>query len=469
MKKLALHWQILIGMALGTIWAFASSEMGWSKFTIDWIAPFGDIFINLLKLIAVPLVLFSILSGLASLPDIRGLGRMGAKTIFAYLATTLLAITIGLTLVNAIQPGKYVDIAQRTKNRIRYELWAAEQGQQLADGKCLVCDEANAELVAEVKAEGFNVELDASAASKLSTAKSRKRSGPLSFLVDMVPQNIFFSLNSNSLLLQIIFFAIFFGVTLMLVPKDTVQPLINLINATNEVFLKMVELIMKAAPIFVFALMAGVVSNIAGDEPAQVFEIFYGLGAYSLVVLGGLFIVAGLIYPFLMQTLVPRLGAFKFIKGMSAAQTLAFSTSSSAATLPVTMECVNDNLGVSNKISSFVLPIGATVNMDGTSLYQAVAAVFLAQYHLIDLPFSAQVVIALTAMLASIGTAGVPGAGVVMLMTVLMAVGLDPAWIVFILPVDRILDMCRTVVNVTGDAMVATAVAKTENEIEYKS
>lgn len=465
MKKLALHWKILIGLALGVVWAFVSSSLGWSQFTMDWIAPFGTIFINLLKLIAVPLVLFSILSGLASLPGVAGLGRLGAKTIVAYLITTLMAISIGLGFVNLIKPGNYVDVEQRTQNRIRYELWAAEEGQELADGKCLVCDPANAKLVASIKATGVKVNLDAEEAGRLSTAKSRKDQGPLTFLVEMVPQNLFASVSNNSLLLQVIFFALFFGICMMLLPQDVVQPMTAFINSANQIFLKMVDVIMEAAPVFVFALMAGVVSDIAKDDPKQVVEIFYGLGSYSLVVLAGLLFVAFILYPIIIQLFAKNLGARRFLKGIGAAQTLAFSTSSSAATLPVTMECVHENLGVPEKVSSFVLPIGATVNMDGTSMYQAIAAVFLAQYHLIDLGFETQVAIALTAMLASIGTAGVPGAGVVMLMTVLMSVGLDPAWIVFILPVDRILDMCRTVVNVTGDAVVATVIATSEGEM----
>lgn len=465
MMKLALHWKILIGLALGVVWAFISSSFGFSQFTIDWIKPFGTIFINLLKLIAVPLVLFSILSGLASLPGIKGLGRMGAKTIVAYLVTTLMAISVGLVLVNLVKPGEFVDLEQRTGNRIRYELWAAEQGIDLVDDKCYVCDPANAELVAEIKASGVEVQLGAKEAARLQTAQSRKGQGPLTFLEEMVPQNIFSALNDNKLLLQVIFFAIFFGITMMLVPADKTVAMVAFINSANEIFLKMVDLIMKAAPVFVFALMAGVVSDIAGDDPSQVVEIFYGLGTYSLVVVAGLLFVAFVLYPILIQLLARKVGALKFMRGMTTAQTLAFSTSSSAATLPVTMECVKDNLGVPDKVSNFVLPIGATVNMDGTSMYQAIAAVFLAQYHLVDLSFDAQVAIALTAMLASIGTAGVPGAGVVMLMTVLMAVGLDPAWIVFILPVDRILDMCRTTVNVTGDAAVATVIATTEGEL----
>lgn len=456
----------MIGLALGVVWAFISSSMGLSQFTINWIAPFGTIFINLLKLIAVPLVLFSILSGLASLPGVAGLGRMGIKTIAAYLATTLLAISIGLIFVNVVKPGNYVDIDQRTANRIRYELWAAEEGIDLVDKECFTCDPANAELVASVKASGVKVELKDTEASRLSTAKNRKESGPLTFLVDMVPQNIFSSVGNNSLLLQVIFFALFFGICLMLLPRGQTQPMVDFIHSANNIFLKMVDLIMAAAPVFVFALMAGVVSDIAGDDPGQVIEIFYGLGSYSLVVMAGLFFVAFIIYPLIIQLLANKLGAIKFIKGISAAQTLAFSTSSSAATLPVTMECVHENHGVPEKISSFVLPIGATVNMDGTSMYQAIAAVFLAQYHLVHLGFEVQVAIALTAMLASIGTAGVPGAGVVMLMTVLMSVGLDPAWIVFILPVDRILDMCRTVVNITGDAVVANVIATSEGEMK---
>jgi Na+/H+-dicarboxylate symporter len=282
----------------------------------------------------------------------------------------------------------------------------------------------------------------------------------------MVPENIILSVSDNGLMLQVIFFAIFFGICLAMLPEEKVDNVKKFFNGTNEVFLKMVDIVMQAAPFFVFALMAGVISKMA-DTPAEVFEIFKGLGGYSLVVLAGLLFMIFVFYPLIARTIVRPLTYSQVFKRISPAQFLAFSTSSSAATLPVTMECVEENIGVSRNVTSFVLPIGATVNMDGTSLYQAVAVIFLAQLHMVDLSLGQQLTIVLTATLASIGSAAVPSAGLVMLIIVLQSVGLNPLWIAIIFPVDRILDMCRTVVNVTGDATVSTIIAKSENELNY--
>ena len=295
----------------------------------------------------------------------------------------------------------------------------------------------------------------------------QKDARPLQFLVDIVPSNIFQSLTDLKSMLQIIFFAAFFGAVLLLISKEKAQPVNALIDGLNDVFLKMVDLIMKAAPFFVFALLAGKLSELAKDDPSKLFDTFYSLGAYCLVVLGGLFLMAFVFYPLLVLFFTGKnIGYAGFFKRISPAQFLAFSTSSSAATLPITIECVKDRIGVSKEITSFVLPIGATVNMDGTSLYQAVAAIFLAQYFGVDLELSQQLTIIITATLASIGSAAVPGAGVVMLMIVLESVGLNAEWVALILPVDRILDMCRTVVNVTGDATVATVIASSERKLE---
>jgi len=268
--------------------------------------------------------------------------------------------------------------------------------------------------------------------------------------------------------LQIIFFAIFFGICLLFIPKEKSQPVLNIVDGFNEVFLKMVDLVMQAAPFFVFALLAGVVSKMAGNDIGKVIEIFKGLSWYSLTVLIGLFTMLLIAYPAILKTFVKKIPYLGFFKAMGPAQTLAFSTSSSAATLPVTMECVEQNLGVDKKVASFVLPIGATVNMDGTSLYQAVAVIFLAQLHMIDLTIGQQLTVVLTTTLASIGSAAVPSAGLVMLIIVLESVGLNPAWIAIIFPVDRILDMFRTVVNVTGDAVVSSIIADGEGMLNYR-
>ncbi len=467
MKKLALHWKIIIGLVLGIIWALLSSKLGWSDFTINWIAPFGTIFINLLKLIAVPLVLVSIISGVANIGDPASLGRMGGKTLLAYLLTTLFAVSLGLILVNVIKPGKLIDEQSRIDNRISYEVWAASEGRQIKDGINYLQDPAFFERAQKITDLSRGELKNASVSVKMETAKKTQETTPLQPLIDIVPENFFFSLSNNGLMLQIIFFGIFFGVCLLLIPNEKSHPVKAFMDSAMEVFLKMVDLVMQAAPFFVFALLAGVVSKMAGDDIGKVYEIFKGLSWYSLTVLVGLMLMIFIIYPILMKIFVKRIPYRGFFKAMAPAQTLAFSTSSSAATLPVTMECVEENLGVDKKITSFVLPIGATVNMDGTCLYQAVAVVFLAQLHMIDLTIAQQLTIVLTATLASIGSAAVPSAGLVMLIIVLESVGLNPAWIAIIFPVDRILDMFRTVVNVTGDATVCTIIADGEGMLNY--
>ncbi|MEP5254295.1 MAG: dicarboxylate/amino acid:cation symporter [Winogradskyella arenosi] len=467
MKKLALHWKIIIGMVLGILWALLSSTMGWSAFTINWIDPFGTIFINLLKLIAVPLVLFSIIGGVANIGDPKSLGRMGGKTLGIYLLTTIMAISLGLVLVNVFKPGKLIDEQSRIDNRISYEIWADSEGHEIKDGINYLQKPEFFERAQEISELSKSQLKEASVADKMETVKSRKETTPLQPLIDIVPSNFFHSLSNNGLMLQIIFFAIFFGVCLLFVPTEQSLPVLNLVNGVNEVFLKMVDIVMQGAPFFVFALLAGVVSKMAGDDIGKVVEIFKGLSWYSLTVLLGLLLMIFVIYPLILKLFVKKVPYKGFFKAMSPAQTLAFSTSSSAATLPVTMECVEENLGVNKKISSFVLPIGATVNMDGTSLYQAVAVIFLAQMHMIDLTIGQQVTVVLTATLASVGSAAVPSAGLVMLIIVLSSVGLNPAWIAIIFPVDRILDMFRTVVNVTGDATVCSIIADGEDMLDY--
>ncbi|WP_179375645.1 dicarboxylate/amino acid:cation symporter [Winogradskyella wichelsiae] len=467
MKKLALHWKIIIGMVFGIIWALLSSAMGWSQFTIDWIDPFGTIFINLLKLIAVPLVLFSIIGGVANIGDPKSLGRMGGKTLGIYLVTTIMAISLGLLLVNLVKPGEMLDEQSRIDNRISYEIWAANEGHVIKDGINYLQKPEYFERAQEISELSKSQLKDAAVADKMKSVKTGENSTPLQPLVDIVPSNFFQSLSNNGRMLQIIFFAIFFGVCLLFVPSEKSLPVMNFVNGVNEVFLKMVDIVMQGAPFFVFALLAGVVSKMAGDDIGKVVEIFKGLSWYSMTVLIGLLLMIFVIYPMILKFFVKKIPYKGFFKAMSPAQTLAFSTSSSAATLPVTMECVEENLGVNKKISSFVLPIGATVNMDGTSLYQAVAVIFLAQMHMIDLTIGQQITVVLTATLASVGSAAVPSAGLVMLIIVLSSVGLNPAWIAIIFPVDRILDMFRTVVNVTGDAAVCSIIADGENMLDY--
>lgn len=466
MKKLPIHIKILLGLLAGVIWAFVSSALGWNEFTINWIDPFGVIFIRLLKFIAVPLVLFSIISGVSGLSDVSKLGKLGGKTLLAYLTTTVVAVGFGLLLVNMVKPGTMVDDDQRIKNRISFETWLMDNNMgQAHDGKSYMTMPEHQHLLSESRLEKISDKDQAQVNEKMKTADEQKSGSPLQFLVDMVPENIIVSISNNKLMLQVIFFAIFFGITLIIIPADSAAPVINIINGLNAVFLKMVDIVMQAAPYFVFALLAGVIAKMA-DTPAEVFEIFVGLSSYSITLFLGLAFLVFVFYPLVLSSFVKGISYKEFFRRLSPAQFLAFSTSSSAATLPVTMECVEENMGVPRSISSFVLPIGATVNMDGTSLYQAVAVVFLAQLHMVDLTLAQQLTIVLTATLASIGAAATPSAGLVMMIIVLQSVGLNPAWVAIIFPVDRILDMCRTVVNVTGDATVCTLIAKTEGELD---
>jgi len=422
MKKLSLHWQILIGMFSGVFFALLMVQFDFGKsFISDWIKPFGTIFINALKLIAVPLILASLIKGVSDLKDISRLSKMGGRTIGLYILTTLLAVTTGLVAVNTLKPG--ASISEQT----REELVMA-----YAD----------------------------SAAEKKVAADAQKESGPLQALVDLVPSNIFKATTDNRNMLQVIFFAIFFGIGLILIPEKKAKPVKEFFDAFNEVILKLIDLIMLAAPYGVFALLAALVV----EAPSA--DLFKALGLYAITVIIGLLIMV-LFYVLLVKIVTKKSPRF-FINGIFPAQLLAFSTSSSAATLPVTMERVQEHLGVEEEVSSFVLPIGATINMDGTSLYQAVAAVFIAQAFGIDLTLGAQLGIIATATLASIGSAAVPGAGMVMLVIVLAQAGIPEAGLALIFAVDRPLDMCRTSVNVTGDAAVSMMVAKSVGKLKDK-
>lgn len=465
-RRIPLHFQIIIGLVLGVAWAFLSGSLGLKGFTMNWIAPFGDIFINLLKLIAVPLVLFSIISGISGLSDTKSLGRLGVKTLSLYLVTTVTAVCLGLVLVNMVKPGNRISNELQTVNRLSYEIWAGDNNVQVKDGKHLISDPQYAQYMGEAKDKLEQEETNATIEEKMTAAKAQKDKGPLQFLVEMVPSNIFLSFN-DSLMLQVIFFAIFFGITLISLPRAKVAGMVSFIEGGSEIFIKMVDIVMRGAPFFVFALMAGKLTQMANDNTDRIINLLGAISTYMVVVFVGLCIMMFIVYPFIFTRFVKKLKYGAFFKAMAPAQFLAFSSSSSAATLPVTMDCVHDNLGVREEVGSFVLPIGATVNMDGTSLYQAVAVVFLAQLHGVDLNLTQQLTIVLTATLASIGTAAVPSAGLIMLIIVLQSVGLNPAWIALIFPVDRILDMCRTVVNVTGDATVATVVANSENMLDY--
>jgi len=459
MKNIPLHWKIILGLILGVLWSIASAKFGWADFTNDFIHPFGEVFIRLLKLIAIPLVLFSIITGVTSLKDVRKLGRMGSQTIGMYLGTTFIAVTIGLLLSNLINPGKKLTDKDRLENRIKYEVWAKKSQTIIRDGECLSCDSSNTAIVERVL--GQPIEEDENIKAKIDAANKLKENGPLQMLVDFVPESIVGAMSNMSKMLQVIVFALLFGIALISLKPEVAKSTIELCASANEAFLKLVEMVMKGAPFFIFALTAGVFSKMAGDDLNSLLEIFKGLGIYMTTVIIGLSLMIFVIYPFLLARLTKnKYGYSKFFKAISPAQFLAFSSSSSAATLPVTLECVTDKLKIPKTVADFVLPIGATMNMNGTSLYQAVATVFLAQMHGIELDISQYVLITITATLASVGSAAVPSAGLVMLVMVLSAIGLNPAWIAILFPVDRILDMSRTVVNVTGDIVVSAVVHK---------
>ncbi len=414
MKKLALHWRILIGMAAGILFAVILTQFTWGQgFIVDWIKPFGTIFINALKLIAIPLILASLIKGIADLNNLTQLSKMGLRTVSIYLATTIIAVSLGLAIVNIVRPGT------------------------------AVTEETRAQLISSYGTQ---------AGDRITAAEKQKQTGPLKALEDLVPENIVAAASANGNMLQVIVFAIFFGIGLILIPADRAAPVKGFFTGLNDVVLKMIDLIMLAAPIGVFALLAAIVAEAPGAD------LFVALLWYAFSVVLGLALLY-CFYVFLVWVFTKKTPRF-FLTGIAPAQLLAFSTSSSAATLPVTMERTIEHLGVDDEVASFVLPIGATVNMDGTSLYQAVAAVFIAQTFGMDLSVGAQLGIILTATLASIGSAAVPGAGMVMLVIVLAQAGIPEVGLALIFAIDRPLDMCRTTINVTGDATVSMIVAK---------
>ena len=424
--KLELHWKIIIGLVLGLLFGMLAATQGWGVFVSNWISPFGKIFINLLKLIAVPLVLSSLITGVASLSDLKKLSRIGGRTISIYIATTAVAVTIGLLSVNMLQPGSTVPEEMKSKLQDTYQ---------------------------------------SSVSGRVEAAEEVKDRSALQPIVDMVPSNFFSSASNNRNMLQVVFVAIIIGIALIQINKNKAKPVLDFFEGINELVIKLVDNIMLMAPYGVFALIADTITSIAGNNINNVLELLGALGFYMFAVIIGLVLQTLVTYTVVLK-LFSKMPLKKFYQGLAPAQLLAFSTSSSGATLPVTMERCEEKLGVSEEVSSFVLPLGATINMDGTALYQAVAAVFIAQTLGMDLTLGAQLTIVLTAVLASIGTAAVPGAGVIMLVIILEAISVPSAGIALILGVDRILDMLRTVTNVTGDASVAVAVASSEGELK---
>ncbi len=418
LPKFQLYTKIFIGLLLGLVFGILASQFGFSVFVTVYIKPIGSIFIRLISMIVVPLVFASLLVGTASLNDIRKLGRIGTKTIAYYLCTTAIAITIGLLLVNTFKPGEA--LSPQTRTRLE------QAGRTEAD-------------------------------KQIEAIKKPKITDTLLQIVPTNPVKAF----TEGKMLQIIFFAIMLGIALTVVPDDRAQPVINFFDTLNDAMIQVVHIIMKLAPYGVFALIAAVV----GDFGLDILPL---LLKYALVVIAGLILHAAVTYSLAIKTF-SKLKIAAFYRGIRPAQLIAFSSGSSSATLPVTMECAEKNLGVSREVSSFALPLGATINMDGTALYQAVSAVFIAQVYNMDLGLTGQLTILLTATLASIGTAGAPGVGIIMLAMVLESIGIPLDGIALILGVERIIDMCRTAVNVTGDLSCAVVVSSNENELSNVS
>ncbi|UYV12001.1 MAG: dicarboxylate/amino acid:cation symporter [Phycisphaera sp.] len=377
----------------------------------------GDLFMRSLRFIAVPIVLFSLIVGVSTLNNLTKLSRIGGKTIAIYLVTTAVAISLGLVIANLARPGSFVP--QETRDRLLSDYQDAAQGG----------------VARAAAAEGMS-------------AWER--------IVDLIAANPFAAIAEGNML-QIVMLALLIGIGLSLILPSEAKPVVDFCDGMTKAVIKLVELLMLTAPIAVFALIVKVIADLG-------LEVLGALAVYSLCVVGGLALMVFVVYPIVLKVFT-GVGPARFYKAIAPAQLLAFSSASSSATLPVTMECVEKRLGVNDEVSSFVLPLGATINMDGTALYQGVAAVFIAQLYSMNLGIGDQLAIVGTATLASIGTAGVPGAGVIMLVIVLQSVGVPLEGIAAILGVDRLLDMCRTTCNVTGDAMVATVVAGTEGEL----
>ncbi len=419
-----LHNKIILGLVLGLILGIASVFSGIGSIITYWVMPFGTIFVKMLKLVAVPLIFVSLVSGISNLRDTAKLSRIGGKTFGIYILTTVTAITVALMLANLLEPGEYFPEEKTIELKEKY------------------ASDAN---------------------MKISSAEDVKDSGPLQMMIDVVPDNFFNAASDNRNMLQIIFFSVLFGVSLVLSSPKKSESVKKAFDGLNEIIIKIVEIIMEYAPIGVFALLAGLIVDLAGDDPNNIITTLKPLLFYAITVLIGLSFMVFVFYPIIMYSFT-GISFKKFLKAIFPAQMLAFSTSSSAATLPLTMKRVEKNLNVSDEVTSFVCPLGATINMDGTSVHQAISAVFIAQAFGQDLTIADQLVIVLTATLSSIGAAAVPGAGLIMLVIVLGAIGIDPQGLALIIAIDRPLDMCRTIVNVTGDATVASVVASTEGE-----
>lgn len=428
MRKIALHIQILIGLVLGLLFAVLSIKLGWpASWTVHYIKPFGTVFLNSLKMIAIPLIFASLVVSITSIEDVTKLSRIGGRTFLIYTATTVLAVGLGLAIANLVKPGQV--ISAQTRDHL-LALYAND-------------------------AEQHDITLQA----------IHGQGGPLQLFIDLVPENLIASMSSNTNLLQVVFAAILLGMALLKIPPRKSKPVILFLEGINDAIIELICFIMKLAPVGVFALMASLLVEVAGDNNgSEIFEILYALLWYVATVIFGLAFMTFVVYPLLLKAFT-KIGYLDFFKGIYPAQLVAFTTSSSAAALPVTMERVERHLGISEEISSFVLPLGATVNMDGTALYQGIAVVFIAQALGLDLSITAQLTVVANVAISSIGVAGVPGSAMVTTTMLLQSMGIPAAGLALILAPDRIMDMCRTATNITGDAAVAVIVASAEGEL----
>ncbi|MCA1757461.1 MAG: dicarboxylate/amino acid:cation symporter [Bacteroidales bacterium] len=420
-KRLPLWLKIIAGMILGFAWGMIAVKTGLEKFTEDWVVPWGNILLKLLKLIAIPLIFVSLVKGISSITDISRLSRIGLKTVGIFFISTFIATALGLLVANTVKPGITGNGTGRS-------------------------------------------ELSDTWDSSLSNKVAGEEAGPLRFFEEIVPDNVFGAIGDNSKMLQIILFSMLFGIAMVLVPGNRVRVVADLFDNLYDIILRLVGIVMSYTPLGVFGLMAGVVVSFSGDT-----AVFLALGKYFITVMLGMLMFILVIYPLYIKLFAGDVKVMHFLKSILPAQIVAFSTSSSAAALPVTMRQNINELEVPEEISSFVLPVGTTINMDATAFYQSVAAVFIAQVYGIDMTFSQQIALVMTATLTSIGSPGVPGGIIVLMIMVLTAAGLPVEGMALIVGIDRPIDMLRSAVNLTGDSAVNLIVAKSEKNFQPAS
>ncbi|KAA6328539.1 Proton glutamate symport protein [termite gut metagenome] len=413
--SIPLYLQILLGMGAGILIGIIALHFNGTPFIQNWIYPWGRLFIRLLQLIAVPLVIVSLIKGVIGLKDISKFSRMGGRALIIYVVTTMIAIMIGLSMGLLVKPGEMVDQTQIAHIQEKYQV--------IAEEKAIVAEQS-------------------------------KEQGPLAFIDDIVPNNIFSATTDNARMLQIIFFTLFFGIAALTIPSAKIKPVVELFEGLNDILLRMVDYVIRIAPYGVTALMAGLITDFNGN-----ISIFSALAVYAFTIIVALLILIVVVYPLFIRFFT-KIKASKFMKVMYPVQLLAFTTSSSAATLPVTLEAVEKRLGVSQETASFVLPVGVTINMDGTSCYQTIAVLFIAQVLGIDLSIGQLFILVGMTVLSSIGTPGIPGGSFVILTVVLTSIGIPAEGLALIIGIDRPLDMLRTSVNVTGDAVIAAIIDK---------